>query len=112
MALLNLEQDPVEVTVSQLKANLRAAYMTLRTYHENIRQLVWHNHAGLTPQQVLDALGADAAELETALAPIRAAYDTAAPDAKNVLEPLVPADKELQDQDGRIVIADKAVVKP
>jgi len=63
MALLTKTIDAREETVACIRSTIAGAASMLRAQFDNACQLVWHNAYGLTPQQVLDALGTDAAEL-------------------------------------------------
>ena len=72
MSLINnVPTEPTEPTTEQLVArtNTRIKKVSLNIYktilnrHESVWEMIWDNSNGLTPQEVLDSFGSDAAEL-------------------------------------------------
>lgn len=53
--------DPATQTVRLIQDTLSGSLNQMRAAFDNGQMLVWANPYGLTPQQVLDALGTDAA---------------------------------------------------
>lgn len=48
---------------SRLITGMSALFTHLKVEHERMAQIVWDNPRGLTPQEVIDGFGTDAAEL-------------------------------------------------
>jgi len=48
---------------NRLVAGMSTLFAHLKAEHERLAQIVWNNPRGMTPQEVLDGFGADAAEL-------------------------------------------------
>lgn len=64
MAIIDTAQPtPAQLTVDTLTSGATGAFVTLKAQWDNAYQLLWHNPWGLTPQEVLDALGTDAVQL-------------------------------------------------
>ncbi len=57
---LKQKQDDVSIT---LRRDIYRMYHQLSIQHASIIEQVWANRSGLTPQQVLDAMGTDAADM-------------------------------------------------
>ena len=67
----NIPTGPTEPTTEQLIARTNSRikkvslniYKTMENRHESVWDLIWNNKDGLTPQEILDSFGSDAAEL-------------------------------------------------
>lgn len=68
MSLLNPQTTEPTITQKQDRVAQRIRQVASQNYAQLVRmqkegiQIVWHNPQGLTPQQVCDAIGADAAK--------------------------------------------------
>ena len=62
-------------------------YASLKGSTQSLFNLVWKNQYGLTPQQVFDALGTDAASLHGLFAPVAGILNAAVPGSINLTEP-------------------------
>lgn len=72
MSLINnVPTNPTDPTKEELtnRNNARIKkialniYRTMQNRHESVWDMIWNNKDGLTPQEVLDSFGPDAAEL-------------------------------------------------
>lgn len=65
----NAGEQELTLAQKQERTKVRIARKSYETYqgligsYTDIREMVWNNQQGLTPQQVFDALGTDAAEM-------------------------------------------------
>lgn len=57
---LEQKQKAVEIRIKKQSVDM---LQNIKQIHQQMMQIVWQNKQGLTPQQVMDAFGSDAAEL-------------------------------------------------
>lgn len=108
MALFS--EDHLAETVIDIRHAARMAHDVVRNSIETIRGLVWENPHGLKPQDVMNALGKDAGELEKYLPPLVACADTV---SESKIASWVPTGKTVTvAEDGSVTVADKVTVEP
>jgi len=108
MALFS--EDYMAETVINIRHSVRMAHDVVRNSLDTIRGLVWENPHGLKPQDIMNALGKDAGELETYLPPLVTCADTV---SESKIASWVPTDKTVTvAEDGSVKIADKVAVEP
>lgn len=74
--------------------------------YNDIRQMAWENRAGLTPQEVFDAIGANGAELFQLSALLVNTVNTAKPDTLDSSQPY----EFTINPDGTVTVGDKVAV--
>lgn len=103
------DEDPIAITVMHVRHAARVAHNTVASSLDSIKAFVWSNPYGLTPQQVMDALGKDAAEIDIYVKPLVMCRD-AVNDSKQ--ETWIPADKTIKaNVDGTVTISEKLAEK-
>lgn len=108
MALFS--EDYMAETVLNIRHSARMAHDVVRNSLDTIRGLVWENPHGLKPQDIMNALGKDAGELEKYLPPLVACADTV---SESKITSWVPTDKTVTvAKDGSVTVADKVAVEP
>lgn len=104
MALIEREVSPNETTLRTLRNLLTGWVNQTKAVQDHVRQLVWVNQYGLSPQEVFDLLARDGKELITLADMLGVAIETAG----EVKPVFVPVEKELKENpDGTITVAVK-----
>lgn len=63
MALIKTHPSAQEATINTIHDSLTSTFQHLKSGWENTYNLIWHNPHGLTPKQVFELIGTDAAML-------------------------------------------------
>ena len=97
-----LEQKK-EIAKRRIERKVFETYQGLIESYASIRQMVWDNPQGLTPQEVLDALGTSGAELFQLSGLLVNTVNTAQPDTLSGDQPY----EFTVNPDGSVVVGDK-----
>jgi hypothetical protein len=113
MAILDGPENPTPTTEQkQTRVRNRVKRMStdlltrIKSQHQEIMQAVWNNPAGLTPQQVMDAFGSEAAELFQLSDQLLTMLGNVKPDDPYLEEAAAPYNYTIND-DGTVTIGDK-----
>jgi len=110
MSIINTDQERTPPTTEQkqqqtvLRIQRQATHLfsQMGQTYEGIKQSVWGNQQGLTPQEVFDALGTNGAELFQLSALLVQAVNAAKPDT---LDPAQPYEFTIN-EDGTVTVGD------
>ena len=106
------EQQQPTTEQKQTRVNNRIKRLSVDTLnhikaqHREMMQAVWNNPAGLTPQQVMDAFGSEAAELFQLSDQLLTMLGNVKPDDPYLAEAEAPYNYTIND-DGTVTIGDK-----
>ena len=98
------KEQKKERAVQNLRSNTSVLFMRMiQTYEQGMRT-VWNNQQGLTPQEVMDGLGTDAAEAVNLRQLLKQTIQQAKPDQELSQR---PEGKDLQiNDDGTVTVVD------
>jgi hypothetical protein len=109
--LIQIGTDPNAVLnedVATLKQIMTSCFNTILAAFQSGKQLVWNNPHGLTPQQMLAAIGTDAATLFSYTNDTVALLNQALPDGQKITQ-VVPAGVVVTfNPDGTVTLANQA----
>ena len=97
---LEEKQERVAKRIKQEATNL---FTGMAGTYQTLKQIVWENPAGLTPQEVFDALGSDSAQLFQLSALLVQTVNAAQP---GTLDPAQPYNFTIN-PDGTVTVGDK-----
>jgi len=103
-----VDQEPTleqkkELIAKRLVKQVQDVYNNLRQSYQDIYRMVWENPRELTPQQVLDGLGSEAAELFQLAGILLQTLETANPGSTDDLPKSDPSRYTIND-DGTVTI--------
>lgn len=102
--LLEFDRTPQEITLEILKSGALGCLNQIKGFTDNALAVVWTNFAGLTPQQVFDALNTQGKLLIQILTALKTAYNAHAP-APHQIGALVPMGFQVSyDAEGRVAV--------